>query len=86
MFKIPHNKISSTIRGISYEGLSVTTPDGKPAKLAIIDSEGNIIDAGPDVAAAIWNVTIESYRNLMIGQGHLKVWSSPPPMPAKAAA
>lgn len=81
MFKIQHNPIRSTITAVIYEGLSITAPDGKPARLAIIDTEGNVIEAGPDVAAAAWNVVIGIYRNLMSGYGHLKVLSGPPSLP-----
>lgn len=77
MLTIPHNPLLSTISAIGHEGLSVTAPDDQPARLAIIDADGNVIDAGPDVAAAAWNVTIKCFQNFMIGRGYMKVWSAP---------
>lgn len=66
------------ISAVCFEGLRVQTKDGRPAKLAIIDEDGNIIEAGEAVAKEAWNVTLASYKNMMIGQGHLRVFSEPP--------
>lgn len=76
----------ATISGVSFEGLSVTGPDGTPAKLAIIDQHGAIIEAGEDVAREAWNVAIASYKNFLIGEGHLRIYSAPPGFDEKAAA
>lgn len=59
-------------------GYQVTTADGRPARLAIIDADGNVIEAGPAVAREAWNVCIAVQKNFWIGQGHLVVHSSPP--------
>lgn len=59
-------------------GFQITTADGSPARLAIIDAEGNIIEAGDAVAREAWNVCIAVIKNFRIGQGHLIVHSSPP--------
>lgn len=59
-------------------GFRVTTSNGRPARLAIIDDEGNIIEAGEAVAKEAWNVCIAVQKNFWIGQGHLVVHSSPP--------
>ncbi len=32
---------------------------------------------GPAVTRAIWEIAIQSYRNFLIGRGHLKVLSKP---------
>ncbi|MEN8513212.1 hypothetical protein [Burkholderia sp. RS02] len=69
--------ISSTISAVSFQGLSITTPDGEPATLAVIDMQGRIIDSGPNVMRAVWEVAIRSYRNFLIGSGHLRVLSKP---------
>jgi hypothetical protein len=68
----------SVISGVCHEGLSISTKDGRPARLAIIDADGNIIDAGPEVAREAWNVTLAVYKNFLIGNGHLRIFSSPP--------
>lgn len=70
------------ISAVSYKGLSVTT-GGQPARLAVVDSEGNVIDASEEVAKAAWDAAVRSYRNFLMGTGHLKVLSRPS---TKAAA
>ncbi|WP_260432975.1 hypothetical protein [Burkholderia stagnalis] len=69
--------ITSTISAVSFQGLSITTPDGEPATLAVIDMQGRIVDSGPNVMRAVWDVAIRSYRNFLIGSGHLRVLSKP---------
>lgn len=69
-------------------GYQVTTADGRPARLAIIDADGNVIEAGPVVAREAWNVCIAVQKNFWIGQGHLVVHSEPTgfrPQKSKAA-
>lgn len=61
------------ISGVAHQGLTVTTADGRPARLAIIDEAGNVLEAGPEVATEAWSVTLATYRNFLIGQGHLVV-------------
>lgn len=69
--------LSSAITAVSYEGLSVSTPTGEAATLAVVDQSGNVIDAGPDVARVVWDVAIAAYRNFLMGTGHLRVLSKP---------
>lgn len=70
--------ITSTISAVSFQGLSIVTPDGQPATLAVLDQNGKVIDAGPSVMRAVWDVAIRSYRNFLIGNGHLRVLTQPP--------
>ncbi|MDR6504066.1 hypothetical protein J2785_007260 [Burkholderia ambifaria] len=72
---------NSTISAVSYAGFSVTDANGEPAKLAVLDKDGNVLDAGASVAIAAWNVAILAYRNLLKGTGHLVVHTSPPELP-----
>ncbi|WP_080409987.1 hypothetical protein [Burkholderia ubonensis] len=65
------------ISAVSYKGLSVTTASGEPATLAVVDKDGKVIDAGPEVAHAAWDVAIRSYRNFLMGMGYLRVLSKP---------
>ena len=67
------------ISAVCFEGLKVTLADGCPGRLAIIDENGTVIEAGQAVAAEAWNVTLAVYKNMMIGKGHLRIFSSPPP-------
>ncbi|MBX9762840.1 MAG: hypothetical protein K2Y24_07405 [Pseudomonadaceae bacterium] len=66
--------ISATVSS----GFTATTAEGKPARLAIIDDAGNVIEAGPSVAWAAWRVCIEVQENFWQGQGHLVVHTGPP--------
>ncbi|NIF81599.1 hypothetical protein F3J20_30230 [Paraburkholderia sp. Cy-641] len=66
------------ISAVSYKGLSVTTAAGQPARLAVVDSNGKVIDASEEVAKAAWDVAVQSYRNFLMGTGHLRVLSRPP--------
>jgi hypothetical protein len=70
--------LASTISAVSFEGLSVTTPDGEPATLAIVDRDGRIVESGPGVVDAVWRTSITAYRNFLIGHGHLRVLTKPP--------
>lgn len=67
----------SEISAVSFEGLRVRTASGEPATLAILDKDGNVIDAGPGVLQEAFNVAIESYRNFLKGAGHLRALSRP---------
>ena len=78
MIAIKHNPIQSTVSGVSFEGLTVTQPNGRPASLAIVDDRGHVIEAGTDVAAAVWNTAIECHRQFLIGHGHLRIQTVPP--------
>jgi len=59
-------------------GFTVTSPDGKPARMAIVDEHGNILAAGDDVSWAAWRVCVEVQENFWAGQGHLVVHACPP--------
>lgn len=70
---------AAEISAVIHQGLTVKTRDGKPARLAIIDEDGNVIESGSAVEREAWNVAIASYMNFQIGQGHLRVRSGPVP-------
>lgn len=69
---------NATISAVSFEGLSVKSMAGSNARLAIIDDDGNILEAGPAVEKEAWNVAIACYKNFLIGNGHIRVFNSPP--------
>lgn len=79
---LEHARISANIN----TGYQFTTADGRPARLAIIDADGNVIEAGAAVASEAWNVCIAVQKNFWIGQGHLVVHSSPPGQTKSAKA
>jgi hypothetical protein len=59
-------------------GYQFTTADGRPARLAIIDDQGNVVESGEAVAREAWNVCIAVIKNFKIGKGHIVVHSAPP--------
>lgn len=69
------NSQAPTISAISFEGLSAITADGKPAKFAIVDEDGKVIASGPEVAEAAWRTSVNAYREFLMGQGHLRVYT-----------
>jgi len=64
------------ISAVSHEGLSVTY-NGKPARLAILGDDGQIIAVGDQVAREAEATAINCYRNFLKGQGFLRVNSEP---------
>lgn len=68
------SRISATIS----TGFNVTAIDGKPARLAIVDENGSVIEAGEAVAWAAWRVCIAAQENFWQGEGHLVVHDGPP--------
>lgn len=68
------SRISATIS----TGFNVATVEGKPARLAIVDESGQVIEAGEAVAWAAWRVCIAAQENFWQGQGHLIVHDGPP--------
>lgn len=69
---------NAVITGAIWRGLVVTTRDGKPAKLAIVDENGTVIEDGPAVARECWNIVLQVHRNYLMDVGYLIVHSSPP--------
>jgi hypothetical protein len=68
---------SPTIAARSYEGLTATTADGKPARFALIDENGNVIASGKQVADAAFASSINAYREFLQGRGHHRVVTPP---------
>ncbi|WP_018991283.1 class II aldolase/adducin head domain-containing protein [Aromatoleum toluclasticum] len=67
----------TVISGSATTGMTVTTRDGRPARLAVLDEDGNVIEAGDAVAREAWNVAIQCHRNFWQANGHLVVHTSP---------
>ena len=64
------------ISKVSHERLRVSV-NGKPARLAIVLDDGTIVSAGDEVARETEAVTLNCYRNVLQGKGHLRVMSVP---------
>lgn len=64
------------IHAVSHE-LPQATYKGKPAQLAIITDDGQIIVAGASVARELEAAIVNCYRNTLKGLGHLRVQSKP---------
>ena len=60
----------------SHTGLKVTA-GGKPARLAIVTDDDEVVAVGDSVATEIEAVAINAYRNFLAGRGYLKVYSKP---------
>jgi len=58
-----------------FEGLSVFTHDGKPARLAILDEDGKVIAEGKNVADAAYHTSVEAYRQMLEDKGHIRVYT-----------
>lgn len=69
---------TAIISKVAHEDLSITTLDGKPARLAILDDAGNILAEGTAVAQEVHNVTINAFRTYARGQGFLRTFNVPP--------
>jgi hypothetical protein len=67
----------SVISAVLWEGLTVQTEDGRPATLAVVDADGKVVESGQAVLREAWNVAVLSYRRFLIGEGALRVYSSP---------
>ena len=59
------------IEATASGGLTVTLPDGRGAKLAIIDDHGNVI-ATDDVTRKAFDASCRAYRNFLQGNGHIR--------------
>lgn len=70
--------VDAKITAVAHEGLTIQTPDGRPAFLAVVDASGRVIEAGPQVAQSAWEVMVASYRNFLQGKGYLRVHREPP--------
>ena len=76
---------SISISAVSHEGLTVTV-DGKPARLAVITEDGQVVAAGPEVAREAESVAVTCYRQMLQGKGWLRVLSKPILKPATPSA
>jgi hypothetical protein len=54
-------------------GIKACTKDGKPARLAIVDEAGQVLEAGADVERAAWLLMLLARRNFLEGNGHVRV-------------
>jgi hypothetical protein len=64
------------ISAVSHEGLTVTV-DGKPARLAVVSDDGEVIAVGKEVAREAAAVAVNNYRGFLKGQGFLRVFGNP---------
>ncbi|HTN32260.1 MAG TPA: hypothetical protein VL178_15730 [Pseudomonas sp.] len=54
---------------------------GRPARLAVIDDQGAVIEAGDGVAREAWNVCIAVRKRAWIKEGRLVIHDAPPGNP-----
>lgn len=71
----------AVISAVAHEGLTVTV-NGRPARLAIVTEDGQIVASGPEVAREAKAVACSSLENLWKGKGWLRELSQPIPLNA----
>lgn len=59
------------IEATASGGLTVTLPDGRRAKLAVVDDNGNVI-ASEGVTRQAFDASCRAYRNFLQGNGHIR--------------
>lgn len=75
----PNPQLENTVISANVStGFRLTTKDGRPLRMALVDETGSIVEVGDDVALAAWRVCIEVQENFWEGKGHLIVYTSPP--------
>ncbi|KAK48204.1 hypothetical protein BG58_33290 [Caballeronia jiangsuensis] len=68
----------AVIIGEEGDGFTITTEDGRPATLAVIDpATGAVIESGPTLTGEVWFVAVEAYRRFLVGKKALRIMSSP---------
>lgn len=60
------------IAATAVEGLIVTLPDGRHARLAVVDDTGAIIATDTDINRQVFDASCRAYRNFLQGLGHLR--------------
>lgn len=70
---------SVVISTVSHEGLTVTV-NGRPARLAVVTDDGQVIIAGDQVAREAEAVAVNGYRRFLAGKGWLRTLSKPIPV------
>jgi hypothetical protein len=75
----------ATIGGAAFSGYDLHTADGRCATLAIVDSEGRVVECGPQVAEEAWVVAVLAYQRFLEGEGRLRVVSAPGRLEREAA-
>lgn len=59
--------------------------NGRPARLAIVTDDGQVVAAGDDVAAELRAVALNAVAKFWQGQGHMTVTNEPQPTTPEAA-
>ncbi|MBC8722101.1 hypothetical protein F6X37_11000 [Paraburkholderia sp. 31.1] len=67
----------SCVVAVIWEHYTITDTQGKPATLAIVDEQGKVLDSGPEVQQEIWDLAILAYRKYLVGEGYLRIHSTP---------
>lgn len=62
------------IAATATEGLIVTLPDGRLARLAVIDDTGTVI-ASENITRQAFDASCRAYRNFLQGLGHIRAVS-----------
>jgi len=74
----------AVISAVAHEGLRVEI-NGKPARLAIVTDDGEIVACGADVEREAAAVARKSLENMWKAKGWLRELSQPIPLTGRAA-
>ena len=71
------NFVTGQVPGVVVSAVAheapVVTVNGKPARLVVVDENNQIVADGPEVAREVRAVAVNSFRQALIGQGHIRV-------------
>lgn len=71
------NFVTGQVPGVVVSAVAheapVVTVNGKPARLVVVDENGQIVADGPEVAREVRNVSVNSFRQALIGKGHIRI-------------
>lgn len=67
----PTGRIADVVIGASANGGLRVTVNGQLARLAVVMADGSIAADGAAVATEAFNVSVNAYRDLLRGRGHL---------------
>lgn len=59
------------VRAKVDEGITVTSPEGRPLNLAVIDDDGRILQSGVSVTKAVFSAAVSAYDAFWQGNGHM---------------
>ncbi|MGF6986503.1 hypothetical protein QFZ99_006044 [Paraburkholderia atlantica] len=83
-FPPPPTVVKAVLYAECWTGVYAIGHDGRSLTLAIIDTDGHVIESGEAVCRDIWMRALDSYWQHLKDMGALRDYgSTPPPQPGK---